>query len=383
MPVDEIREAVERSVPAYDDRPSDWNSIVAAAATTSAPSRRLRWLAPAAGACLAVAALLLFWPGGGQSDSILDRALAAVGDGPVIHMVLQARTVEYYDLERRKSRQAPVMQEIWFDPERGTHSRASVEGRVLDDVLMPPGPGEGGLEGRLVALGEAYRKALRGGDASVGEQEKVDGRAVYWISFEIRYPDVVVSHRVAVDAETYEPRIWREEALERPIVVWETFPAGRGDFTAARTVDRTEPHTWYSSSRVGTVTPEQARGVLPVPPLWLGTEFADLPLAFIREVRYETGRSSRPLEPDERLPGLELCYGSGEPCAVTVSQAARPHDMIGRSWGLSLSPPPGSLSLAEDDRHAFLVRDGLYVAIEAEGRERLIAAGEALTPIPG
>jgi hypothetical protein len=327
---------------------------------------------------------VLLWPGGSEDGRILERALAAVGDGPVIHLVLQSSSVELYDLESRETRRAPVLNEIWFDAERGIHNVARVEGKVIEDVLVPASATE--VDRQFLGLAAAYRRALRERDAAVEESGEFDGRRVHWISFEVRYPDVGIptysgTHSIAVDAESYEPRAWRADGRESPIRLWETLPAESGDFTAAQTVDG-EPDRWYGIARVGMRTPETARDALAVPALWLGSTFQELPLAFIREVRYESGKPSQPLDPEDSVPGLEVCYGSGEPCSVLVSQTTQPHPMAGHGHGWHVTPPPGSLGLDQNGRHAYLVLGGLYVTIEVDGREGLIAAAEALTPIP-
>ena len=382
MPLDVVQAALDRTVPTYAGRTGDWPGIVEAARRTSTPTSRRRWVAPALAACAVVAAIALFWPSG-ESERVLERALAATDDGPVIHFAYRSGTYEFYDLERRESRRAPSVHEVWFDPSRGLHLVARVDGKVIEDLLLPPGRTE--VDRQFVGLAAAYRSALRGGTATVGERSTVGGRAVYWVSFHVSYPDVGIpayaaEHAVAVDATTYEPVAWRIEDAERPILSWETLPAGAGDFTAKRRVDEANER-WFGTSLVGTRTPEQARDALPVRAVWLGAAFAGLPLASIREVRYESGGGAQPGEPTDSVPGLEFCYG-GEPCDVLISEATEPHPMAGRGHGWSFTPPAGSLALVGDGLRAYLVHDGLYVTLEAETQEQLLEAAKALAPMP-
>jgi hypothetical protein len=389
MPVDEVREAIDRVVPTYPGRNGDWRGVVDAARSQDAPRRR-SWSLPALVAVAATGALLLFWPGGGSGDRVLERALASVDGGPVIHLVLRSGSQEFYDLEQRRLRRIPVERELWFDPQRGLHDVERVAGRVVKDVLYPAGPPE--LERQFLGLAAVYRQALRDKDASVGERSSLDGRPVYWITFNVRYPDVGIptydaEHRVAVDAETFVPRAWHAPAFSRQaqgrddrVLRWETLPGGRGDFTAATTEDSDGgTRSWFGITRVGNRSPAETRDVLGKPALWLGAEFAGLPLAFIRELRYETGVNG---PPSESLPGLEHCYGSGEPCAITITESTRPHAMAGRGHGWAVVPPPGNLALTEDGRHGWLVHDGLYVTFAARSREEVVAAAEQLAAIP-
>jgi hypothetical protein len=150
--------------------------------------------------------------------------------------------------------------------------------------------------------------------------------------------------------------------------------------------------------------------------LWLGERFRDLPLASIREVVHPKREGVPPV--GERLVrGLELCYGSADRCAVSLVLATQITATLVRSpahpW--PFDPEPGTLVFAErqpgvgytirdgayltprppDARNGaaswlprpepgvgFLVRDGIYVTLVARDRAELIAAAEALAPIP-
>jgi hypothetical protein len=326
-----------------------------------------------------VLAAVFLWPGN-DGDRILERARAAVAGGPVVHLVLRSGSQEFYDLRRDEVRRVPIERELWFDDNRGLRQIERVQGRVLDDVLYESAGPEVGMQ--LLGLAEVYREALAAGDADVGDREEVEGRNVYWIEFRVRYPRIGIPaydavHRVAVDAETYEPVSWQADRAEYRIVRWETLPRGRGDFAAARTEDGTSER-WAGITLVGTRTPSEARAVLP-DAAWLGETFEDLSLRSIRELRYETGTTGPPFE---SLPGLELCYGAGSPCAITIAETTKPHPMAGRGHGWQVTPPPGTLAFTESEGIGYVFRDGLYITLVAQGRDQLIAAAKALRPIP-
>jgi hypothetical protein len=377
MSVDEIREAVERTVPSYRGRTGDWDGVLVRARAREAPRRD--WRRAAVLALAGVLALVLLWPGD-DGDRVLERARAAVRGGPVVHLVLRSGSQEFYDLRRGELRQVPTERELWFDENRGLRQVERIQGRVLDDVLYETAGPEVAMQ--FLGLADVYREALAAGNADVGDRDEIDGRDVYWIEFRVRYPAVGIptydaEHRVAVDGETYEPVIWEADGAEYRILKWETLPSGQGDFTAGRTEDGAAGERWYGVARVGMRTPSEAREALPGA-AWLGESFQDLTLHSIRELRYETGTTGPPFQ---SLPGLELCYGTGEPCALTISQTTEPHPMAGRGHGWRVTPPPGTLAFAESAGLGYVVRDGVYVTLQARSRDELIAAAKALRPI--
>jgi hypothetical protein len=374
--VDEIRAAVEQTFPSYRGRTGDWDRVLARARSHGAAPGR-DWRRAALLALAGVLAAVLLWPGD-DGDRILERARAAVAGGPVVHLVLRSGSHEFYDLHRDEARRLPIERELWFDENRGLHQIERIQGRVLDDVLYAAAGPEVAME--LLGLAAVYREALAAGDAEVGDREE----GVYWIEFRVRYPEVGIptydaDHRVAVDAETYEPVMWHVDGREYRILTWDTLPRGGGDFTAHRTEDGLGQQG-YGATRIGMRTPGEAREALR-DAVWLGETFAGLALESIRELRYETGPWTGG-RPAESLSGLELCYGSRTSCAVTVSQTTGPHPMAARGHGWQVIPPPGTLGLADAVAVGYLVRDGVYITLQARNREEVIAAAEALAPIP-
>ena len=79
---------------------------------------------------------------------------------------------------------------------------------------------------------------------------------------------------------------------------------------------------------------------------------------------------------------LELCYGSGERCAVSLTEATEPHQMAARGRGWGVRPPPGLLAFGEEPGLGYLIRNGVYVTLLAPSRSELVAAAETLTRIP-
>ena len=409
--VDELREALDREFSVDPGRSGDWEDVLGRVKSPP-PVRRLRrsYLIALAGAVASVAVGVLLWPGGDGSPSILERARAVVSSGPVIHLVLEPEDglMTEVDLKTGKRRRLEGQHEQWFDPERGFHDLYTIDGRAQRDVLYTPGSTPE-IERQFIEFTSAYRKALESGRASVAGKGTEDGREVYWIRFHVRYPDFGIpnydaEHEVAVDAKTFEPRIWRatqkndalgipESTTEIEIEFWETLPAGGGDFTAA--IDGNAlPDDWLALSRLGPRTPEQARSVLTRPPLWLGDEFRGLPLAGIHELRAEQGKSAATAD---KNPALEVCYGArlndvscggptGDETHLALMQTNTPIAWLG--WETIVMPAKGTMIVRRDPRgpefvQGFVRKGGIYVSITGSDEGLLVAAGRALKPIPG
>ena len=208
--------------------------------------RRAKRLAPLAATLAAVVALLLVAPWQ-RGPSLVENALAAVGDGPVLYVVVEQPAPEesLRDLSTGKVIPRNVRTEIWFDGGRDLKKTLmTLDGAVLDEVLetrqggwtrggrvytcawIAAHPveatkarvscdpsGENGTTPRTVperpptvdlALGgfvDRYRSALATGAATKVGEGTVNGREVVWL----RIPTPGGDERVAIDAATYAP----------------------------------------------------------------------------------------------------------------------------------------------------------------------------------
>ena len=373
--VDEVRVALDRIVPDFSGRRGDWAAVLEKARVDARDYRSWRrWPAAAVAVVAAVGALVLFWPAGGGSENVLARARAAVGDGPVTHVVVRVASIEAYDLERHEYRSVPDIWEEWFDPARGFHGVQRVGSRVYQEyrgprpAMLPEGAEE------FAGIATAYRRALAADHASLGTEEIVQGRRVYWI----RVATVLKQYEVAVDAGTFEPRFLRVEGGPVVSLQFETLGAGEGDFTVSPR--RSESSSWSGTSQPGPLSPEEAGDALENA-LWLGERFGKVPLSSIRES--EISWSTTKLDPlGESVRALELCYGSGERCAVSLTETTEPYPKAAGRHGWDVRPPPGLLALADEPGLGYVIRNGVYVTLLAPSRGELIAAAEALTPVP-
>ncbi len=292
----------------------------AVAATQRRPGRRRLRLPHAAFAAafvtLAVAlALVAPWERG--SGGIVQRALAAIGDGQVIHVVTRSVSSQpiVVDLTSGTERQTVVETELWFDGTRKLERTVTrVNGRVADETLQTPqggwtssGPiytcawiaahpaeatklriscnpnGDNGttprqvpeqpptLDPALAGFVSGYRDALAGGDAKRAGTGEVEGRPVEWVEFEPRVTvdpitgaDLPRVEQVAVDRDTGKPLLVR------------TLVGGR-----------VEPGSQVSITTAETLAPEQASFAKPAP---LGSE---------RSPTFTGVVSSQPTDPRE------------------------------------------------------------------------------------
>ncbi|MCI0636203.1 MAG: hypothetical protein L0206_20160, partial [Actinobacteria bacterium] len=323
--VDEVRGALERTVPEYRDRSGDWAGVLAEAGLETQEHRSwIRWPVVAVAAVAATAALVLFWPAGRGGDGIIDRARAAVEGGPVIHAVLRQAPVEVYDLERDEYGSVPAVQGEWFNSDRGQLRTVwRVGSQVVGHIVRPsPTASVSGAEQKFAGVATAYIRALDADTASLGPEETVEGQRVYWIRFRVAYSKSwTAEHEVAVDAETFEPRFHRVDGGPiATVLTFETMGVGDVKSPSPSGSEGLGPETgvdarWSGPSTVGPRSPAEARATLRGA-LWLGERFRDLPLASIRETRYENQAPPGIFPRHGRA--LELCYGSSEPCTVSV-----------------------------------------------------------------
>src|SRR5438874_1141798 len=109
-----LAELLDELMPSYDDRQGDWKAVA-----TAAGRRRHRRAGVSIALALVVAvALALAWPFHAQHGGFFDRALAAVGDGPVLHVVLRGDWGGTL-VDLRTGERKPVYgdDEYWYDTE--------------------------------------------------------------------------------------------------------------------------------------------------------------------------------------------------------------------------------------------------------------------------
>jgi hypothetical protein len=429
------RKLIERLAALIDrDNKPDWEDVVrraeGAPARAATPARRskrsylTRRLVPVFLLVAAAFAFVLIAPWG-SSPSLNERALAAIGDEPVIHAVLSGETGKtYIDLATGQSSLQIRQTEIWYDGKRHIeHWRTRIDGQIIYDSLETPTgvtSSEGPFYGRhddpkldpaLAGFVDSYRSALENGDASVVGPGTVDGHNVTWIEFRVsNNPRWDATERVAVDESSALPlRI--EQFLNgksgggSDVTLIESLPEGSGNFTAPKAGS-----AGYTSMRDhgNPVSPADALQALPNA-LWAGDRVAGLPLSSMMRWTL-TGLA----EPDSGLKrttnnGIEIHYGHGwryADAAVTppgttpdgsfawIEETTTPVAVYSLGGLSEVLPPtgtlvldycearPGTQSIFGRGCHGVVFEKGVYVYISASDRDLLLATARALEPIP-
>jgi hypothetical protein len=420
-------------------------ALADAVATTQKRKARLpRQLLAVSAIAAVLLAVVLFAPWQSSTPSLFDRALAAVGNEPVLHVVTQ--TTEPVDWQlvnlatgERSTPTLIVRTEIWYDGERGLkHSITWTNGTVSDDLLETPqgvtsqdGPvytcawiqahpveatrarvscrldGDNGtvphhvpepapiIDPGLSGFLNGYQDALANGTGRRLGEGTVDGRPVIWLEMRLaqqrppgadRTPDPI-EQRVAIDRESYRPLLVRALHGRFSYRVAEIGSVSRAaaDFSKPTPLSLL-PRQQISSGNVVSSTEiglDAARGVLGRPGLWAGQSIAGLQLTSVTHRVLRTGYvRSTGLEPRD-TDGLSLEYGSGSD-ALRIDETIGPNFAYGWVRGSRYpAPPEGSVRIGPFD-WGWLVRDGVYVKImSGRGEDSVLAAARALTEIPG
>jgi hypothetical protein len=304
---------------------------------------------PALGLAALAAAVVLAWPfGGGAGGSVLDRALAAVGNGPVLHIVLnEGWHGTLVDLRTGARSELHGEREAWYDPGRGVHEVARFDGIVQSDVLYPPDRVPPIYPGLL----DGYRGALRSGNVD-GEPGVVDGAPVLWIKVHRELlPDVSdgklheFAQELAVTPDTYQPVALRDtrDGVAGPdgattIVKLESLPDGGGDFTRGSggldngTAMRQDARD---------VSPQEAETAMSRPAVWLGTSFSGLDLSQLQQTTTRLGRT--PLERVTAATVTRECRARAakarDAAAATAACDRRAAQLRGRTIVTTAGPP--------------------------------------------
>jgi hypothetical protein len=296
----QIAELLDDLTPTYDDRQGDWERVVASARGGRGGRSRPWWLMRlgfVAAAIAVAAALVLAWPFQGSQGGVLDRALAAIGEGPVLHVVLRGEWGgTLIDLKSNKRSAVHGENEIWYDTAHGRiHLVSRLGGVVQDEELYEPKepPAD------LAALGREYKQALESGRALITGEATIDGEPVVWVTIHSEMladvadgKDHEWAQQVAVSRHTFKPVALRETRDGQPgpetgqrVLQLDFLPVGAGDFTAPKGHSREGP---FKQGREP-IALEQAGTVLGRTPLWLGQAYRSLRLGQVYRETTSTG----------------------------------------------------------------------------------------------
>ena len=351
-----------------------------------ATRRRRRPIVVRAGIVSAVAAAVLVailaWPQG-RPGGVIGRALAAVGDGRIMHVVIESPSGIAYVNLKTGHRTAPIMrQELWVDRQGDRlHLVLSIGGRLLGDLLLPEDEKDGAsgaspTNPAFAALWTGYRAALSNGTARLVGRGTVLGHRVYWLSFK-PMSQGQPRFEVAVDAQTYKPVLNRTYVngrhLDQRILVAKTIPYRPAEFERQGPSLVSGSSGGSSTGSSGPTAPPKPF-VLRAPWLTAGEAVAGMKLRGVSQFsEFTTVAGKR-----RSAHGVELTYGAPQPLSTTVDELLRPDDP--RPWtGLpadSVRIEQGEESSSEGGGHrtwtGYLKKDDVYVTISTQKSEQAL-----------
>ena len=383
----------------------------------------------------AVVAVLLVGPWSGSSP-LVQRALAAVGTGPVLHVVTeQPAGLGWYEPVSLPSG-APVRvtqrQEIWFDQSRDLKKTVTTLNGVTLDQLLETSQGEftqGGpvytcawiaahpveatkarvscnadghngtkphrvpeqppsLDLALAGFVDRYRSALSSGEATKAGTGQIDGRPVIWLRIRAQKAGGYPAEDVAIDASTYAPVLVRTIG-SRPV----QFNVRQIDTQAYEPSPFARPTRVYPPTRGRTegaspIDAAQASGVLGRKAFWLGETWNGYRLVNVQQQKLVSGYAPQSGKAPVHSVGVVFTYarpgGSASSSgALEVKEATRCED----GWGMHcavLGPTEGVLLLDQPFSSSFTVRSGLYISISQNSRRAdPVAVANALRRLRG
>ena len=407
------------------------------------PRRAVRRLmvafAGAAGLAVLAFAAVAFWPTSSGGDTLVQRALAAVGTGEVLHVVTEQPLpsggwYEPVSLPSGTPIEITQRQEIWFDQSRDLKKTVTtLNGFVYDQLLETPqggftpgGPvytcawiaghpieatkarvscnanGQNGtkphkvpeqpptLDLALAGFVDHYQSALASGEATKTGTGQVDGHQVIWLRVNATaqsdggYP----AEDVAIDASTYAPVLVRTSGSQ-PV----QFTVTEIDTQAYEPSLFTRPARVYgpTSGRTEGTSPiglAQAPALLGGKALWLGQTWNGYQLVKVEQQNLVTGYAPQSGKQPVHSVGVIFTYappgGTADGADVLqIEEATQCED----GWGMHcalLGPTEGVLLLDGPFFSSFTVRNGIYIAITQKSSQTdPVAVANALQPLTG
>ena len=295
----DVAELLNRIVPRYEGT-GDWERVLRDAEVDRRPVRKRRRvqlrLAVAAALVAAIAVVVAFWPAGGSGPSVVERALAATGDGGVLHLVYESELPRaLVDLETGERTEVRAEHEVWFDPQAGLRETERFEGVVQFDVSLGADEMSEHASSIYTSLGASYRQALESGRATVVGEDVVEGTPGWWIR-------IAAGHDVGVSGDTFEPAYIRvtqggTPALNR-IVSYETVAAGSAPLEASAPKGLPDDLGTYGSE----IELADAATLLGRDAVWAAGGLHGFPLGSVRELKLPAKQGD--------IAGVSLVYGS-------------------------------------------------------------------------
>jgi hypothetical protein len=392
----DVQQALDRLVP-EPTRMSAWEEVL----RDARPRRRslaVQLLVATGIAALAALFVVAPWQGS-ERVGVLDRALAAVGDKPVLHVVLESPRTgdQLVDLESGRPVVTMVTTEVWFDEARGLKKSVSrIDGVLMDEMLETPEGGftRGGviytcrwiaehpaeaakarvscpggerssepqpsLDPALANFVDHYRTALAAGNARRVTGNEVDGHDVIWIEFGTGR----TLERVALDKSTYTPVLISTPYGSVRVRTAETMPFEQRLFSRPKPVERPMPAGGSVIAERDLENMFAGNAILGGRALWLGPEWRGLRLTSVK--RQELGMSYAPRSEREpsRTVGVELGYSRGIQGATAIHVMETLSCQMAYAWTCQPPDPGEGMALLRGPM-TLVRREGLFITILA------------------
>jgi hypothetical protein len=369
-----------------------------------------RRFAAAAIAAAAVAVGTALLPGRLADEGnvgVVERALAAVSAGPVLHAIVEnedSRAI-LVDLASGEETVEPERHEYWYDEERGElHARLTIGNEVVNEVHVSRVAGP--PPHRALAFATGYREALESGRARVVRWETVDGRRAPVLSIAVpaagsdpprrgEASQPAYTEEVVVDGDTFEPLRFRHlygpDVVSGPVFWWrvvsiEAIERDDDDFRAG---PPSFPWTRFAPSNDKEITLDEASTALGRPALWSGPSIDGARLERIGVVTTAiTWTDGRETESPSLLIRYEAPGEKGRWLWMQVGTSPETTPRFGPVDGEAV--PAGKVRVTEvkahDDRSIDMwfgnvERDGVYINMQSPQRELIVEAARALKPI--
>ncbi len=356
------------------------------------PARALALAAVLATALVAVSVVELT----GRGPSLAERALAAIGDGRVVHLVATREEGQQMlvDLRDGTARPIGITVETWFDSQSGeartttrrdgvlvADSLSRAEARAPAELPIPSDPA-------IATFVRDYRDALAREEARIVGRSELDGVRVVWL---VLSPSRGRTDEVALSEETNLPVAFRLGVSgELAGDLWRVSVIGSkarvaGDFAPSPTTGG--PISGRVEGAQAASLAEAAR-LLRGRALWPGRNPVGLQL---RRIQAQTLIRSFAGGPSEKGAGLALLYRNEAGAFVEIWEALEPEPAYGFTEGrltLGFAPIPEEdalvLVMADSNGSIWLGqfrRASVYVTIRGSGRDVVVEAARALRPI--
>jgi hypothetical protein len=354
-----------------------------------------------AAVALAVAAaigIVLSSPWESSAPSLVDRALAAVGNKPVTHVVERISVGERINLRTDKSSPGQRDLEIWYDQHtRVFRAVARLDGRVINRLVAKGNFGLGIYDPFLVA--SLYRKALKEGKLHQTGRTVIRGRRAIVVEYRTRG----VVTRAYLDADTYRLLrtqffVGRHLGYEIDVLRFETVSRAVAKLPATAPPPSLGGSASTSFGTSGLPYPgvqltrglRAARTAFGKPALWPGRSVQGHRV-IAAQIATETDQSDHRTVRGRKLAidyGPRTSFGDAY-LDVQEAPAASPLWSVGSVY----APPTGYLDLSSEETSSdgnhermqwtgTMTKDGFTIQLTSWSRSTLIAAARAMRPVP-